>query len=201
MDPVDWNVVVLGAWNRAILTPAWISEIVLGVEKGSPIEVLVPLDAFAPFQIRHGGLRVTSLPGQLLVQLDTPSEDSLVAAMAAMKRALDDLPRTPLQACGINIRFNSPEPGGMVVERTRCKSEELLSGNGYELRVRRRGESMDFKEGTLNFIADLPTTGPTMLTFNFDRQCSVPGDAIAWLTRPAQEYVTEAAKVLALIAE
>ncbi len=201
MDPVDWNVVVLGAWNRAILTPAWIAEIVLGLPKNSPIEVLVPLDAFAPFQVRHSGLIVTPVPGQLLVQVEKPSEESLGAAMTAMKRAIDDLPRTPLSACGINIRYMSSEPGDKLVERTRSKTEELLSGSGYELRVRRRGETMVFKEGTLNFIADIPTTGQTTLTFNFDRPCASRDDALGWLARPAAEYVSEAARVLSLVAE
>jgi len=201
MDPGEWNVVVLGAWNRAILTPAWIAETVLGLPKGSPLEVLVPLDAFAPFQVRHGGLMVTPIPGQLLIGVEPASAESLEAAMRAMKRAIDDLPRTPLRACGINIRYVSSEPGDKLIERTRSKTEELLSGSGYELRVRRRGESLTFKEGTLNFIADIPTTGSTTLTFNFDRPCSTRDDAIGWLIRPATEYVSEAEKVLSLVAE
>lgn len=63
------------------------------------------------------------------------------------------------------------------------------------------GETMAFKEGTLNFIADIPTTGQAALTFNFERQCAIRDDALSWLTRPAAEYVAEAAKVLALVAE
>lgn len=201
MEPKDWNVVVLGAWNRAILTPAWIAEIVFGLPAGSPLDVLVPLDAFAPFKVRHSGLMVTPIPGQLLVEVETPSVHALGEAMAAMKRAIEDLPRTPLRACGVNIRFASPEPNEKLVERTRSKTEELLSGSGYDLRVRRRGETMTFKEGTLNFIADIPTSGQTILTFNFDRQCTTRVDALNWLNHPADEYESEAKKVLQLIAQ
>jgi hypothetical protein len=201
MEPVEWNVVVNGAWNRAILTPAWIAQVVLGVPQGSALDVMVPLDAFAPFQVRHSGLIVTPIPGQLLVQPEVPSAEMLSTAMAAMKRAIEDLPRTPLRACGINIRFRCSEPGEKLVERTRCQSETQLSANGYEIRLRRRGETMDFKDGTLNFIADIPTTGPTLITFNFDRQCATHHDALAWLDIPASEYVNAASKVLSLITE
>lgn len=202
MEPSGWNVVVLGAWNRAILTPAWIAEIVLDLPKGSPIEVLVPLDALVTsFQVRHSGLIVIPNHDQLLVQVEKGSVESLGKAMAAMRRAIDALPRTPLQACGINIRYVSPEPGDSLVDRTRSKTEELLSERGYEVRVRRRGETMTFKEGTLSFIADIPTTGETTLTFNFERQSATPDDTLCWLSRPASEYVKEAEKVLLLVAD
>lgn len=200
MEPINWNVVVNGAWNRAILTPAWIAQVVLGLPQDSPVDVMVPLDSFAPFLVRHGGLIVTPARSQLQVQLEVPSKDSLATAMEAMQRAIRELPRTPLSACGINIRFMSPEPGDRVVERTRCQTETQLSANGYEIRVRRRGETMAFRNGALNFIADIPTTGPTVLTFNFDHQCTTPDEALSWLMIPASEYVEEASKVLALIA-
>jgi hypothetical protein len=60
---------------------------------------------------------------------------------------------------------------------------------------------MTFKEGTLSFIADIPTTGETTLTFNFERQSATPDDTLCWLSRPASEYVKEAEKVLLLVAD
>lgn len=201
MSPGDWNVVVLGAWNRAILTPAWIARVVFGLSPDSPLEVMIPLDVMAPFQVRHGGLIVTPAFGQLIVQIEEPSAASLASALEAMKRAILDLPRTPLRACGVNIRYTSPEPDGTLVERTRCQTDSILAEAGHNIRVRRRGETMTYRAGSLHFIADIPTTGPTVLTFNFDRQCATHQDALDWLNQSAEEYVEQAAKVLALVAE
>ncbi|MFO0837411.1 MAG: hypothetical protein U1D55_02715 [Phycisphaerae bacterium] len=192
---------MLGSWNRAILTPAWIATTVLGLPKNAPLEVLVPLDAFAQFQIRHQGLTVIPARDRLLLQAETSTAEVLTRAMECARRAIDELPRTPLHACGINIRYASDEPPRVLVERTRCKTEQLLSETGYELRIRRRGETLKFMDGTLNIIADIPTTGPCTVTLNFERQSTERDDILAWLARPVVEYESEANKVLKLIAE
>lgn len=202
MDPNDWNIVVLGAWNRAILTPAWIQEIVLSLPQGSPVDVLVPMDTiFAPFQVHDRGLTVIPAPGQLVFQLADPTEELLTRAMEAAKRAMADLPRTPLHACGLNLRYTALEPPGTLLDRSRCMTEQLFSNEGYELRIRRRGESLVFKEGMLNVIADIPTTGPCGITLNFERQSTNRNDILIWFSRSAAEYITEAQRVIKLIAE
>jgi hypothetical protein len=201
MQPGDWNIVVLGAWNRAILTPAWIGQTVLGLPQDAPVEVLVPLDGLAPFQVRHQGVSVVPIAGQLLVQLDEPTEALLARAMEATRKAINDLPRTPLRACGINIRYSAPEPPAGLLSRSRCQTEQLFSDAGYEVRMRRRGETLAFHDGTLNVIADIPTTGSCTVTLNFDRPGPSHDDILAWLARPASEYVTEAARVMAILAQ
>lgn len=201
MQPGNWNIVVLGAWNRAILTPAWIATTVLGLPKDSPLDVMIPLDAFAPFQVRHQGLTVIPAPGQLLVLVEEPKAEVLGRAMESVLRALDDLPRTPVRACGINIQYSSAEPSAALLERTRCKTEQLLSETGYELQVRRRGETLAFGEGAINIVADIPTTGQCTVTLNFDRQSTDLNDILAWLKRPPAEYISEAEKILKVIAD
>jgi hypothetical protein len=197
----DWNIVVLGAWNRAILTPAWIGQTVLGSPEDAPVEVLVPLDGVAPFQVRHQGITVVPAPGQLLVQLEEPTEALLTRAMEVTKKAISDLPRTPLRACGINIRYSAPEPPALLLDRMRCQSERLFSDNSYEVRMRRRGETLAFHEGTLNVIADIPTTGTFTLTLNFDRPGPSHSDILDWLSRPANDYIDEATKVVAMLVQ
>jgi len=202
MHPSDWNIVILGAWNRAILTPAWIQEIVFALPHGSTVDVLVPMDTmFAPFQVHDKGLTVIPAPGQLILQLTEPTEALLTRAMEASRRAMQDLPRTPLQACGLNLRYAAPELPLALLERSRCKTEQLFSNHGYELQMRRRGETLSFKEGTMSVIADIPTTGPCTVTLNFERQSQDRTDLLNWLSRGAAEYIQEAQTVIALIAD
>lgn len=201
MEFGEWNVVVLGAWNRAILTPAWFQETVFKLPTGSPIEVLVPIDGAAPFQVHDRGLTAMSLPGRLQIQVGEPTEALLARAMAAMCFAVEDLPRTPLRACGINIRYTSEEPPASLLDRTRCKTESILSTKGYDVRMRRRGESVGFKEGQLNIVIDIPTTGACSVTLNFERQSTATKDTVAWLKHEAAAYLTEATNVIKIFTE
>lgn len=201
MEASDWNIVILGHWNRAILTPNWIAERIFELPPGTPVDVLVPLDGFAPFQVQNKGLTVIPLPGQLLVQLGTPTQETLAAGLAALVHAVEALPQTPLRACGINLRFVSAEPPALLLERTRSATEQRLSDAGYELRIRRRGETLGYKEGVLNIVADIPTAGECRVTVNFERQASSPQDIVAWLKNDPAEYIAEATKIIDLLAD
>ena len=199
MDPIGWNIVVAGAWNRAILTPGWVAETVFELPRGSPVEVVVAVDAFIPFQVRHDGLGITTASGRLTLEIDTPSVPNLARALQAVHRTIVALPRTPIRACGINIRYSAPEVPQRLIANTRCPSESLLPESGRELKMRRRGESVAFQEGMLNIIADLPVAGPCELKFNFDRQCVTHEDALGWLGKGAPAFTEEAERVLQLL--
>ncbi len=201
MEASDWNIVILGHWNRAILTPNWIAERIFELPPGTPVDVLVPLDGFAPFQVQNKGITVIPLPGQLLVQLGTPNQESLAAGLAALVRAVEALPQTPFRACGINLRFVAAEPPALLLDRTRSATEQRLSDAGYELRIRRRGETLGYKEGTLNIVADIPTAGECRVTVNFDRQASSTQDIVAWLKNDPAQYIAEATKIIGLLAD
>jgi len=136
-----------------------------------------------------------------LVQLGTPTQESLAAGLAALVRAVDALPQTPFRACGINLRFVSAEPPSLLLERTRSATEQRLSDAGYELRIRRRGETLGYKEGTLNIVADIPTAGECRVTVNFDRQGSSTQDIVAWLKNDPAQYIAEATKIIGLLAD
>ncbi len=41
LEPFDWNVVVAGAWNRALLTPAWLQKRVFK-DTEATVELYVP---------------------------------------------------------------------------------------------------------------------------------------------------------------
>ncbi|MBL9149112.1 MAG: hypothetical protein JNM94_10510, partial [Phycisphaerae bacterium] len=143
MEAADWNIVVLGHWNRAILTPNWIAEKVFCLPPGTPVNVLVPLDGFGPFQVEHGRITVIPIPGQLVFQLGAMTPELLGQASQCARNAISALPATPLRACGINIRFTAAEAPGELIERTRGQTEQLLSDAGYSLQMRRRGETVE----------------------------------------------------------
>jgi hypothetical protein len=201
MHPYEWNIIVAGDWNRAILTPNWIARSLFALPPSTPVDVLVALDGSGPFQVRYGPLTVIPLPGQLLVQLAEPSAEQLEIGLAAMIRAIQQLPRTPLRACGINLRFRTSERPSRLLDQTRTPSEKALSDAGFKILSRRRGEVLAHQSGTLNVVIDVPTDGDLLLTFNFDRQSEDANELLAWLKMPATELAETADRVLALLTD
>jgi hypothetical protein len=199
MEPGDWNIVLVGAWNRAILTPAWCRSVPLSLPEASPVEVMVPLDGRAPFQVRDRGVGITPMHEQLLVSIEHPTEELLDRAIAASLRAVEDLPRTPLVACGINLRYSTAEPSQELLANTRCRSERVFAGAGFEVRSRGRVDRLTFEDGALNVIMEVPTTGTSSLTLNFEMRSSDRCSFVGWLKRPAAAYMGVAERVLRLL--
>jgi hypothetical protein len=53
LSPERWSVVIIGRWNRAILTPAGIAKRVFGEPETKLMDVEVPLDGLSPYRVRH----------------------------------------------------------------------------------------------------------------------------------------------------
>ena len=51
LEPGDWNVVIVGHWNRAILTPQGIATRLLQLPPETEIGIEVPMDAIGPYRV------------------------------------------------------------------------------------------------------------------------------------------------------
>src|SRR6266478_1019531 len=124
LEPYDWNVVVLGRWNRAILTPNGIASRLFELPPETEIGIEVPMDAIGPFLVSHGDLTVMVGGAQLMVQATENNFSSLERAMRVARRAMEKLPETPVVAAGFNIRAQgSGEDGhlGPLIEATQLR--------------------------------------------------------------------------------
>src|SRR5438128_129219 len=104
LETYDWNVVVLGHWNRAILTPQGIASRLFQLPPETEIGIEVPMDAIGPFRIANGDLTVMVGTSQLMVEARENNFSSLERAMRVARRAMENLPETPVVAAGFNIR-------------------------------------------------------------------------------------------------
>ena len=59
INPFDWNVVIVGYWNRAILTPAGVGRRLFGLEEGNPVLVEVPMNGLGPHRVKYSDLTIT----------------------------------------------------------------------------------------------------------------------------------------------
>ena len=199
LEAFDWNVVVVGYWNPAILTPGGIGKRLFGLEKGTPIAVEVPIDGLAPYRIRHGGLTVTAELGRLALVADTPSLARLDLARGVASRAIESLPETPLTACGFNVRFKMADLPAKVLTGTRAVLDDWLSDADFKITSRAVLRSIEFQDGILNLAVRQISDAETHVEFNFDRQTHEVAALRAWLALPMEEVRTSVTKVLAIL--
>jgi len=85
LKPSDWSAVVIGRWNRAILTPRGIAQRVFRLPEGTPIQVLVPIDAVGMNSVivKHGEFQATVDDSRLQIHLEHGNFDALERAMVS----------------------------------------------------------------------------------------------------------------------
>lgn len=183
VTPFDWNVVLNGFWNRAILTPSGISKRLFGLSDSSAIEIEVPVDGLEPYKVSHNALTVRVYKHRLIIDTKTPEYDTLKNALDIACCGLESLPETPVHAVGFNLRFKIPQ----------CKSEfqeaiqhpiNSLSDLGYEIKEYEMARKLVLGEGYLNLSFNANQEGDMSIVFNFHKNAIDPqkhDDLKCWL--------------------
>ena len=196
--PAEWNVVVLGYWNRAILTPSGIATRLFGLDTGTPVEVLIAIDTVAPHQVKYKGLTVVVGGDRLIVLPEKRDFQELQRAKEIAGRALTDLPATPVIAAGINVKYSCREPMEALQDVTRNEWwDTQLSDKKYEIKGRSLSRSLGFGDGQINFSVTEESKGTFVVQFNFHRESrnNVP-ELRSWLTTPIDHIESQVNRVL-----
>jgi len=194
--PAEWNVIVLGHWNRAILTPSGIAKRLFGLDEGTPIEVFVAIDALAPPQVKHGGTIVMVGGDRLITVPETMDFHGLEGAMTIARRAMENLRETPVIAAGINLKYSCKEPIEALQDITRNSWwDDQLSDNQYEILGRALSRVLKWNEGQINFSVTEEADSSFQIQFNFHRGSSNIDELIDWLGKPIADLEKEIARV------
>jgi len=167
-EPFNWGVVILGAWNRAILVPAWIGRFIFELQEGTQLQVEVPLDVWGPWRVMHRGVAVVAQASGLEIAAQKCDYDTLDFARQCGARALEALPRTPLKAAGFNVRYRSQEPQPELVAATQCKLDASLPDVDFHIRATRIIRSLPHEGGQINLSIEMPGE-EVLVSFNFHK--------------------------------
>lgn len=189
----DWNIVLLGAWNRAILTPNYISAKLFGLSEGDGIEVFVPVDVLAPIKVRHQGLSVIPNSSRLIIETSKHDFDSLNRAKDVAKKALEELPLTPVGAVGYNIRFKGTKTNLNISEGIQLTLDPF-SDEGFEVSSNGVLYRLSFREGWINLKVDIQVSD-LFIELNFHRESREKEDLSAWLDVPIDEVKEAISKI------
>ncbi len=189
LEPFDWNVVIAGYWNRAILTPNGIAKRLFKIPSGTGMEVLIPVDLLEAPQVRYDGIVVRVEDRRLIIGAANGSFEALGRAMEMGRNALDALPDTPVLAAGFNVRFKSV--GDRVEIDRMVASTELdscLSDAGYEITGRllnRKVRCKDsiFEKGVITLSLDVQEES-AKIELNFQRDSRDVQELVGWLNAP-----------------
>ena len=195
--PFDWNVVVRGAWNRAILTPHGIKRLVFDLPKGTSVAVEVALDApGSPQRVRYEGIVVSVVPGSLVIEPDPCDYDLLDRARQCACRAMTELPRTPFSAAGFNIRYRFEEPPSALLRTIQCDVDRIVSDLELKIVGRKLYRTLDWQDGEINLEIDADKEGAVALVLNFHKGSEEHEVLMAWLSLSMDRVKAEVARVL-----
>jgi hypothetical protein len=196
LAPEDWSVVIVGHWNRAILTPAGIAKRLFGLPSGTPVQVFVPLDTIAPYIVEHGNVKVIPSSDRLVVQPVNNTIDNLKDVMEIAKRALVELPRTPVYAAGINLKYRSTDRVETLEQLTAHAWDDRLSDADFRIESRAISRSLRWKDGKIQIFVTQETEGRYELLLNFETQSNDTEQLQKWVGVTADDIRTEAERVL-----
>lgn len=192
-----WSVVVAGQWNRAILTPAGIGQIVFALPDETPVEVAVSIDFMSPHRVRHDGISVVAASDRLIIEPDVRNFTELEKSKVCAARAIADLGRTPFLAAGMNVRRIIEDPSAMLTELADDPDDGKLTGLGLNIVHRALRRGIEWKGGQINISVDRDDDGVYAVGLNFDRQSKVAAELRTFLETPINE-VEEIAESIAV---
>lgn len=181
MRRIGWEAVVLGNWNRAILSPAGIAQHLFRLEPGTPVEVMVPMAGLEPFKVKYRGTIISADWDRLVVSTETPSLTSLIHDMRIAAHAIEELPKTPLAAAGFNLKYEIEDPPKEFLDLMKCSLDINLSKGQYKIASSGSRRTLEWKDGKINLDIVLGDNGDIRILFNFDRRSTKPEELIEWL--------------------
>jgi len=150
----------------------------------SDIYAEIPIHARAPWRIRHEQIAVLVDDGILELAVDDSVFSTLDTARQYAKRALAELPRTPLSAAGYNIRFRSPEATPEFAGLFGESFDRCIATAGHAVSDRLARRSIPLENGVINLEAILKSSNRAVFQAIFHLDSEDANELTAWLDVP-----------------
>ncbi len=109
MRPVEdgWTIVLIGAWNQAILNPFWVAKYLLDEDTQQPVDLTIAAGAVEERRLTfpNQNFRMTTIAGRVMLTPLTLDEGDIRRVQDIAIRLLSTLQYTPVSAVGMNFRF------------------------------------------------------------------------------------------------
>lgn len=207
MRLVDGSVtlVIAGAWNEAILTPAWVAKYALGMDGEISVTMTTPFaNAFGQAAVATSyelpGLKYAVHPASLVLSPVGKSLEGLDKVQAAARAILGVLTHTPVVAVGLNAGFEASAPGAGLLDAFRDAQIDVIDAapDGWAAERNRIHTSLSKEGNKLN--VDKSYDGHVVRAqFNFHNPVTTAQGAIDVLDRLSLRMAFEQARDMARV--
>jgi hypothetical protein len=194
--PHEWSVVIVGHWNRAILTPAGIVKRLFRLPADTKVGVQVALDAFVPHQVKHEDVVVIAGSDRLVVQPAALEYSAFEASMRVAHTALEELPETPVFGAGFNLNFRTDRYVEILAAITGHSWDDRLIDDGFVIHTRSITRALKWKSGLIRITVTEEADATSAIFMNYDRDSTSVADLRTWLSIPIAEVRRTTEKIL-----
>lgn len=122
----DATLVIVGAWNIAILDPQWIVRNALQVPPGTkiPVEMEVSMGIATNFRSKINDLFFMPSPDKFIINPSKENEELFRLADSAAINLYKTLSHTPIQAIGYNFTYILDADETYTIDITNCAGTE-----------------------------------------------------------------------------
>ncbi len=194
--PFDWNVIIRGFWNKAIFTPNRVSKNLFGLDEGTALQVLVPIDGMNPLKMIHNNIVVSVNSDVLEIAMEKYEFPKIKECLDIGTKALSWLKETPVFAGGYNIRFKLTQQDAMSIsDSIKTALDNSLSDAGYTIKERSSARVVVEGNGEIRLITKIGQQGDVNITINFNKNSFIIADIVNWFSVSA-DYLEKKTKEL-----
>lgn len=166
----EWNHVLVGQWNLAILNPDWLNA---NVFQNTQIGIELLFGLIQP-QMKYvsGTVSMVTRADQVIIAVLEPTKEALSTAETVAVRLLESLPVTPVSAIGTNFGYVATDVDPKLAQVFSTSDRDQLSEAGYEISSTSLVRTFTVLDRTLNFRLSQMQDGSVRFNFNYHRDVS-----------------------------
>lgn len=191
----NWSLVLVGAWNTAILTPDWLTK---QVDATGPVQIELPIgNPMMPLRYTLSGVHLVPMRDRVVL-MPSSNEDAVLTGLEMFARKiLAALAHTPVSAVGINFEFIENTPSDDLkslfetADRDRIAAADFVVSATEIKRQLRLGS-----DGVVNFSLTRHESSDVVVGFNFHRDVDGAATAAGYLENVVLKYKERALRFL-----
>lgn len=194
------NIVIVGAWNPAIINPPWLTKEVFDIpeEMDEPVKLEVSTNPLDPPKFTIRDVAFVGRRDRLMIIPSNFTEDNFQSVEDKSRIILDKLSHTPITAFGQNFEYLCETASGDDIDVFDFNDniEELFGTTNYSLESTAIAKTLRLENHALNFTRIL-SGNILKVRFNFHYEVSSAKDARNQLENSIRENFKLANLVMA----
>jgi hypothetical protein len=188
-----WSIVLAGAWNPRIFTPAWLTA---NVFHSQSLSVEFPVQPLAPYRFSANGVMIVPSHSRVILSPQNLRDETLAELERQAINVLELLPHTPLEGAGTNYRFDEADPSDALRRIFDFPDAGDVAAAGYTVPHAEISRLLTWDGSSVTFKLTRGASGITA-SFNFHLPATAAATAVEHLRGAVLRNRDRAADILA----